>query len=119
MEKIKRHIHLIVSCEDSEIDECLRLIKSQIDFHLVDIRQKSDELSDGVWNDSRIDFLKCSPLMPTVLVHDGHLSREILESVNHRIYLDAANPILLIGPGSPAPSGFYPISFEILKMWTE
>jgi hypothetical protein len=118
IEKIKGHVNLIISCKNSEISECLQIIKSQIDFHVVDTRRESDEMSYGVWNDSRLDIVECSPVLPTVLVHDGHLSRESLEFVNRRVYLDAANPVFLVGSNCPAPSGFYPVSLDIFKMWT-
>jgi hypothetical protein len=116
--RIKGNVHLAVSCENSEINECLQLIKSHIDFHLVDGRIDVEKQVLGKWNDSLIDFVISSPILPTIIIHDGNITQRVVDTVSRRTYLSAATPILLVGPRSTAPSGFYQVSLDTLKMWT-
>jgi ATP-dependent DNA helicase RecQ len=118
----KNHLQIEVECENAEGEECMELIRKFMRFHLIDLRQEPQEMEHGVWSDDNLDLLACSPLHPTVVLHDGNLSSKTFQQINRRIYLGKQKekvkvPMFLLGPKSGYQDNFYMVKFDTFKHW--
>ena len=100
----------------------MELIRKFMRFHLIDLRQEPQEMEHGVWSDDNLDLLACSPLHPTVVLHDGNLSSKTFQQINRRIYLGKQKekvkvPMFLLGPKSGYQDNFYMVKFDTFKHW--
>jgi ATP-dependent DNA helicase RecQ len=119
IEKITSKNQLLVTCSNGEISVCIDLIKSHLECHVVDIREDKTEYFNVIWQDLDMNFLMCSPILPTIIIHGGNLSRDARDVIARRIYLDNNHPFFVVGPTLSTVSlpGFYQVSYDTLKMW--